>query len=346
MSLFSGKKPLPRIELTLPKGWNDLSTPQLEGMCRILIDFAKRYTASADYSEGAMLSRMFFLLTGLRITSEVHREEGIDADDRENDWYECEFEDEALRRRYQMVDGEVVPIRIYTWEIVQYGVMQLKWVLAPCNLVNFPYPTLSLRYRRQLVASEGPSTYMQNFSLRQYRFCCDYMALIAKLENSLTVMNRTPLKYGSTRIASVQDALDNARAGFLASLFNRSVVHVNDETGQVEDSFFFVSSQCNDNASFFKHFPDYKFQAISLWWQGMMLYLSRQYPKVFRKEKVGKANDDDPLKLYTRSTTTMIKYAASNEDEVNRTTYTIILQHINDMAEENERIEQMKKNSK
>jgi hypothetical protein len=78
----------------------------------------------------------------------------------------------------------------------------------------------------------------------------------------------------------------------------------------------------------------------------MMLYLSRQYPKVFRKEKVGKANDDDQLKLYTRSTTTMIKYAASNEDEVNRTTYTIILQHINDMAEENERIEQMKKNSK
>ena len=80
----------------------------------------------------------------------------------------------------------------------------------------------------------------------------------------------------------------------------------------------------------------------------MMRYLQHRYPKVFRTEKnISKVDPmDDPLKLYSRSTATMIKYAAETEEEVNRTTYTVVLQQMNDMAEENDRIKEMNKKHK
>lgn len=146
------------------------------------------------------------------------------------------------------------------------------------------------------------------------------------------------------QIAAQEQIVREARASFMAALFNRPIDHIDPDTGLKVCTPWFVPSQCQDNAYLFLDLDEAKFQCVSFWWQGMMLHLQRQFPKVFRRDKVKSgAKDDDPLALYTRSTATMIKYAAANEEEVNRTSYTIILQHINDMAEENERIEKMKK---
>lgn len=230
----------------------------------------------------------------------------------------------------------------------------LAWLLAPSTLTLFPYPELILLDSKtnENVTLTGPAEMMQDFSWRQYRFCVDFMSFLMKCENSLYDLQRQLLtaKGGKAnrikqQIEQQSQVVNDIRSQFLATLFSRPVEHIDRETGLTVTSPIFLQSQCNDNAYLFKDFPEEKFQAVSFWWQGMMNYLQQQYPKVFRREKVGKAGaqDDNPFSLYTRSITTMIKYTTANEEEVNQTTYTIILQHINDMADENDRIEEMRK---
>lgn len=381
-----------RIKINMPKGWKQLTTTQLEDVSRILVDMAKHYNLTGEYSQGRLFAEVFFKLNGLvpkgapvvdnKENENLKGLENLDAETVTllNTYYECEFRDEEKRKQMQDVDGAIVPIRIYIWEIAEITKMLqteldskgkpvpqkggLNWLLQPSEVETFPYPTLTLsphypeteekvgksdRKKRKKADKktdekvfEGPSMYMQNFTWRQYRIACDYISYLQKYENTLARMQRDSGKYGVTRLMQVQEQVKKIRSNFMACLFNADVTHVDDETGQTVTSPYFITQQVHDNAPYFYDFPEEKFQAVLLWWQGMMRYLSKLYPKVFKKEKVAGGEADDPLKLYTRSTTTMIKYAATNEEEVNRTTYTIILQHINDMAEENERYEQMK----
>lgn len=358
------KQPAP-LDLEVPKTWDALTTEQLEEVSRIFVDSAKAYTATGQYSEADVLSRCFLALAGLRVLSPMLHDDDDDEEDPSKSFFECEFVDEAVRKRKQMHNGQIIPIRIYLNELLYLAVGTpevdkkgsfkgmkggLQWLLNSCDRTIFPYPELTFpgtgkgKKKTPDVTFQGPAILMQNFSWRQYRIASDYMGFIPKVENSLLTMRKNSVKFGSTRIKAQEEQLQQVRAEFLATLFNASIPHINEETGQQETSYYYVSSQCADNAHFFLDFPEEKFQAILFWWQGMMHYLSKQYPKVFKKEKVGRSGpEDDPFKLYTRSTTTMIKYAATNEEQVNKTTYTIILQHINDMAEENERIDKMKK---
>ena len=243
----------------------------------------------------------------------------------------------------------------------------LSWLLKPSTRTIVPYPELTLpdphhqegqrerwldpntlqpavRTVPATVTLTGPAEMMQDFSWRQYRFACDFMSYLAQVENAELDARA---HHHAARAERLHRDVVEVRAQFLATLFTRPVLHQDPDTHQLVYAPRFTASQCQDNAYLFRDFPDEKFQVISLWWQGMMHYLAQQFPKVFRSTGVGKAAvgaDHDPLSLYTRSTTTMIKYAAANEEEVNATTYTVILQHMNDMAEENERIEQMKNN--
>ena len=202
---------------------------------------------------------------------------------------------------------------------------------------------------------------MDGMSWRQYRIAGDYMQYLAKCENHLVrlqqqaahtlktshphnLITSKPQNLITQQLSAAEQQVREVRAQFLATLFDRPIPHIDPDTGLTVTSPWYTSSQSQDNAYLFQDFPEEQFQVISFWWQGMMLHLQREFPLVFRREKVkGDGKEADPLALYTRSTATMIKYSAANEEEVNRTSYTIILQHINDMAEENKRIEEMKK---
>ena len=429
---------MPNISLSLPPTWNALTTDQLEGISRILIDSARHYTATGQYSTTDILTRAFFLLTGLRVTSLLMHDDpesgeslpmldDIDwDDDRALDcYYNCEFVDDAQRKERQTVGGRVVPIRIYLYELASHTVGALSqkdidsylkaverheklkatgrnptepavpvpsgplaWLLRPSSLTIFPYPTLTLPDTRRAneqyidpdtlqvavrrcpdtVTLKGPDEMMQDFTWRQYRFCTDFMSFLARCENQLydlqqqlrTLIHQlskrtssshinddTRVKRLTASIAQHDTLVHDIRAQFLATLFSRPVLYTDPDTQRPVYAPHFVQTQCADNAYLFKDFPEDKFQVISLWWQGMMNHLQHEFPKVFRREKVGKEPaDENPFTLYTRSTTTMVKYTAVNEEEVNQTTYTIILQHINDMAEENDRIKEMNKGTK
>lgn len=364
MNIFKRQQRDLRVKIDLPKGWNYLTTEQMEKVSAILIESAKKYNATGLYSQGELFARVFFELSGLRVMPNS----SLLTPNSEDKYYDCEFIDEEKRKTLQMVDGKIAPIRIYVSEVAAITHLLpteidkkgnivpptggLNWLLQPSDVVKFPYPEVELldisspKKARVKVKFEGPGYLMSNFTWRQYRNACDFMSYLSKMENTLVAMQKNSAAYGATKVAQQNERVKKVRAQFLATLFNRQVEHIDRETGNRINDYFYVSSQCHDNEHFFLDWSEAKFQCVSLWWQGMMNYLSKQYPKVFKKEKVGKASDDDPFKLYTRSTTTMIKYSQSNEEEVNRTTYTIILQHINDMAEENERIEQMKSSHK
>lgn len=396
------------IELNLPQGWNYLTTAQLEDVSRIFIDESKKFTESGTFNRVSLLVRCFFSLSGLRVISLPHIENKdteedfllpFDNVDPSSVYYNCEYVDERRRSKIQMVNGSIIPIRVYLNEILEMSVGKysskdidlylkkceryerrkaagkvadeptipepigpLSWLMKSCNLEVFPYPeivleeknrrkkerwinpdTMEVETRNSLptVTMYGPAELMQDFKWRQYRFASDFINYISKCENILYDLQKK--KAAKSRIERQQRIVDDLRAQWLATLFSRDVVHKDLDTDQLVYSPCFVTSQCNDNAYLFKSFPEEKYQSILFWWQGMMLYLQKRYPKVFTVSKVGKADrEDDPLALYTRSTTTMIKYAAANEEEVNNTSYTIILQHMQDMAEENERIEKMK----
>lgn len=244
---------------------------------------------------------------------------------------------------------------------------RLSWLLRHSTRTICPYPELTLfdmrstdkklmeryldpqtlqpavrRYPREVTLT-GPQELMQDFSWRQYRFASDLRSYLAKVENHLIQMQKRHMP--PHRIEQQQKLVRELRAEFLASLYSRPVLFTDTDTQQLAYEAHFIPGQSSQNAYLFMDFPEEKFQAIDFYWQGMMHHLQREFPKVFRSSEVKAIvpTDDDPFTLYTRSTTTMIKYAAANEHEVNETTYTIILQHMQDMAEENDRIKEMKK---
>lgn len=385
------KEPAP-LELNLPRGWNALTIEQLEEVSRILIDTAKKNTATGQWDRADMMTRCFFAVSGLEAVGLIHEPEeefsvappaltGDDEADEElqaqyqearatyqlsNSWYNCRFKDVRERVRRQTYEGKIRPIKITVGEIMYvalgYDKLGLKgtpthvdgplaWILSPSDLTNFPYYSLRLpdmKEKGKLVELRGPEPLMDGMTWRQYRFTSDYVQYLTKVENQLATMERNAAKYGSARLERQRKAVNEVRSQFLANIFCRKVKHNDPETGQPKTDFFFVSTQSSDNAYLFANFPIEKYQCVLLWWQGMMRYLQHRYPKVFRTEKnISKVDPmDDPLKLYSRSTATMIKYAAETEEEVNRTTYTVVLQQMNDMAEENDRIKEMNKKHK
>ena len=93
----------------------------------------------------------------------------------------------------------------------------------------------------------------------------------------------------------------------------------------------------------FTNYPDYKFQCILFWWVGTMNWLQKKYPKVFKKSPTKGQAQSNPLEVYTRTTATMEKYLGINEEEMNRELYTNVLQHLQDMMDESDRMKELNK---
>ena len=75
----------------------------------------------------------------------------------------------------------------------------------------------------------------------------------------------------------------------------------------------------------------------------MMFYLQTEYPRCFKRQAVkGQPKQNNPLELYTRTTATMQKYLGLDETEVNNQFFQLVLQHMDNMAKENDELERIK----
>lgn len=213
------------------------------------------------------------------------------------------------------------------------------------------FPLREVRRRKgfslRKVAFLGPAPLMDGFSWQRYRFAQDYMQNYMTVQNRLVQLQQLGRKASPTDVLKATKNLDMAKALFLATIYERRITYVDEETGRTVTRFRYQSSQSSDNAPYFRNFHDRDWQLVLLWWSSMMAYLGKTFPKVFKKQPVGKnERPANPLEIYTRTTATMEKYLSMTARDVDREPYTTILQQLEDISRHNEEMERINKEMK
>ena len=216
-------------------------------------------------------------------------------------------------------------------------------------IMRFPLPDLHLRRhpfgRRHTF--RGPNPMMDGFSWQRYRFCQDFMQLYADQQNQLVRLARQGRMASPDELLKAARSVDLAKAMFLATIFERRLRFVDETTGRPRTDFCYQSNQHSDNAPYFRNFPDGDWQLILLWWQSMMHYLAKQFPKVYKRQPVSSTGKTpNPLEIYTRTTATLEKYLQVTAHDIEREPYTTILQQLEDITNHNEEMERIQKQMK
>jgi hypothetical protein len=303
----------------MPKGWSDMTVTELETVASVLVEAAAQRPA---LTHKQVKVKLFLALTGLEVLESANPAKPVE-------------------EQYLVVcrRGHVERLVMYLWQMHYWMEEQMGWLDNPSNLLMFPYKEYKKWTWKGRHKYEGPSALMQNFQWRQYRIAGEYMGYFITESNRLVKMRESNVS--ASEIKKQLHAVARAKGLFLATLFNRKVKFVDAETKLIRKEFVYVSSQSIRNWRDFEHFSDVKFQVVLFWWTGTMNWLQKKYPKVFKSTNPKKNTVANPLELYTRQTATMEKYLGINEEELNRELYTNVLQHLQDMMDESDRMKEL-----
>lgn len=197
----------------------------------------------------------------------------------------------------------------------------------------------------------APKRYMSDWSWLQYRAATDYYEQYVKVANAVIRARMTAAPSSgrqgnpSSPLSGEQGniLLRDARSQWLATIFTRRVWYRDPPSGLLRYGFHYEEGQAARLSHRFDNISDVDFQKILLWWEGMQHHLQHCYPKCFKRgNSTPKRDVTDPLSVYSRSIATLEKYSGSDEETINRKTYTVVLQQLNDMVMENEEYERMK----
>lgn len=322
-----------RIDLHLPSNWNGMTTRELETIASVLLREAARVTKRRPFNFETAKVEMFFKLTDLEVLRGANPEKPI-----ELQYYVVRCKGSWKRKWSHFFAESEKPFNLYLWQIHHWMKENMKWLDSPSSLTRFPYPVIRSKFRWFV----GPSPLMQNFKWRQYRIACDCMSYYLIEQNQLLTMTASS-RTSAEELLKQTKHVDNAKAMFLATIFNSKVNYVDTETKRIMKDYAYVSNQCTNNLQYFRNFPDEKFQCILFWWTGMMNSLKRKYPKCFTKGEPKNQAQVNPLDLYTQTIATMEKYLGFDEKTVNDELFTIVLEHINRMISDNERMDKLNK---
>lgn len=340
-----------KINLTLPKHWNQCTTEQLELISRVMQEQLERQDRYHPFSMRNVKIAMFFALSGIQVVGGPNLQDPI-----EEQYYTCRLLKDGKH-------GDTFPL--YLWEInywlspraktdnkhsaeyMAQGADLLGWLdnERGMYLTKFPYPTVKLRrsWWRMKKEFQGVLPDMDGFSWAQYRFATDTMSSYVQLSNSLLQMQQMD-KYGEEQLMEQAENVGMARSMFLATVFNAKTKFIDTNTGMVKRDFHYESTQCTDNMRYFRNFPDYQWQVVLFWWVGMMHTLSRRFPHVFKVQKIDpRKRPSTPLEIYTATTATMQKYVGLTEDQVNNQSYSLVLEHLERLSKENEEMEKIRR---
>lgn len=308
-----------RIDLRMPKGWSDMTVTELETVASVLVEAAAQ---RPSLTPKQIKVKLFLALTGLEVLESANPAKPVE-------------------EQYLVVcrRGHVERLVMYLWQMHYWMEEQMGWLDKPSNLLMFPYKEYKKWTWKGRHKYEGPSALMQNFQWRQYRIAGEYMGYFITESNRLVKMRESNVS--ASEIKKQLHAVARAKGLFLATLFNRKVKFVDAETKLIRKEFVYVSSQSIRNWRDFERFSDVKFQVVLFWWTGSMNWLQKKYPKVFKSTNPKKNTVANPLDLYTRQTATMEKYLGINEEELNRELYTNVLQHLQDMMDESDRMKEL-----
>lgn len=337
-----------RIDLHLPRLWNNCTTAELEHIARVV----SRHTAEADryhpFSMDNAKAELFFVFTGIEAIEPVNQRTKV-----EEQYVTCRFVRPKFPHVMKMIrwffHERKNTFTLYLWQISDFINKNLKWLNGESQLYIFPYQRM---YRWAFINClprrkrfGGAETLMQDFTWQRYRFAQEYMSFYIDQANGLLKMQESPSSFSDEDIQKKLKDVDLARAMFLATIFVGRVRLIDHETMKFKSTYSYQSNQHSDNAPYFRNFDEVKWQVVLFWWSGMMNYLQSHYPHCFKKTKVSN-KATNPLDLYTRTTATMQKYTQLKAEDVDNQPSHIILQHLEDMAKENEELERMRQKNK
>lgn len=329
--------PPTKIDIKIPRAWNLCSREQLETIATVLMGQTLIADVISTSSMFQLKCNIFLALANIEVISTDKADSAniASTDDLLSKYYVCRL------------PGEKQTFRLYLWQLQSFVEDNLKWIddEKGNGLTNFVYPT----YKKWILYPlphyhlyDGPAVLMQDFTWQRYRFAQDYMEWYVHSSNELVRMTKKRRVYSVKEIARQEKEVRRAMGLFLATIYNRRTDYVNESTGLKEHDFMFRSDQSQANYQDFVGFSPVKWQVILLWWSGMMHYLQQRYPRCFKRQNTSDGHRSTPLELYTRTVATMEKYLGLDEQTVNDQNFHIVLQHMEDMAQQNEEMEKIR----
>ena len=323
-----------QLNLTFPTSWQECTLQQLEQVASVIIDVTERSDRFHPFKMEEVKLALFFLMSGMVIKEGPFVENGETSYLVTHPSIKEPFMLDMWKVSY-WIEGEIDPETINDKDGPQKDVPGVfDWLDGHGHLgpILFPYPKISLKKKSLLPVTKtfaGVQPLMQDFSWQRYRLCIDWMEEYVRRENiRVKLMQKAKgCPSHSISIVKAQQArkdMEYARAEFLSVLL----------TGSSKDK------------SYFLNIGDKRWQVILFWWSEQMLHLHKQFPRCFKESPIKGKKKSNPFELYTRTIATMEKYLGLDEDKVNNQTYTLVLQHMEDMAKENEEVEKMKRKQK
>lgn len=327
------------IDLTLPQGWNQCTTPQLEMIAATILRHTQRQDRYHPFDWLQVKTELFFLFTGLEVTGEVS--DPVDDDP--------EYQHRAflVRRARQgrhlpfrgQGGGEASSFPIYIWQVLSFIQQHLAWIDDPkaAPLLRFPYKERIVTREWHLHRTRWniPVPCLQRVThgptdglLQDYQWH-EYSHLQQLMERYVTLQNRAATSAGKATVPAGSPAgeIRAARNRFLATLF-----------------------RCTDHPQLVAAITDVEFQVILFWWSGFMHYLMQHYPRCFKQaggksknRKSANRKSPNPLDLYTSVIATMQTQAHLSEESINGQTFHIVLEQLERLAKQNEEMEKLSK---
>ena len=360
-----------KINLTLPKGWNQCTPEQLEHIAAITKEQVEKIDRYHSFDMQKVKIAVFFLFAGLKVDVYPDPRQPINE---QHYLVSIEPQKKSLLKKLltlcvpvpsdSIAGQECSHFPLYLWQLTYWltpksktkdktspeyiaqGAGLLDWLDADSGnyLTHFPYPLIKqkAKWYHQKKAFQGPRQDLDGFSWQQYRFASDMMQTYTKLSNNLVKMKKMN-KFTEEQLQQQAASVQSARNMFLAVIFNTTTNYIDPTTRMKKYDFHYEANQLTANAKYFADFSETQWQVILFWWSGIMHTLAHRYPHVFKVQKVSNEKPLTPMEIYTATTATMQKYAGLTEDQVNTQSYSLVLEHLERLSKENEEMEKMRK---
>lgn len=353
-------EPKQKIDLSIPTSYSRCTLRQLRGIASIMIDMVADSSPLRPFVMEDFKTAVFFFLTNLEVVSLANPDDPIG-----EQYYQVRFSAGFFRRLWNRIAGRNKPFLLYLWQ-VEWWIFphknpttrkttpgMLDWLDAdskdlflslPMDFVTRRQPGFKGLFCRKRF--KGPNPIMDGFTWKRFRYAQDYMQYYIDVQNRAVSIQKMGREASRKDLAEAVKQTDNAKALFLATIFEAKIRYNDESTGQARIDYHYQSDQSDDNQKYFLNFPDADWQIVLLWWSGVMAWLGQTYPRVFKKQSTKPQKPVNPLELYSRTTATMEKYIGINADAVEREPYTTILQQMEDIARQNEETERMQQRMK
>ena len=201
-------------------------------------------------------------------------------------------------------------------------------------------------FREYFAVKATPNPFLINI-LKEYGFgvdCSSMTELVMAEKMGFGSDQMTDGIMFSSNATPAEEFVYARKLGAIINLDDFTMVDFLEKTaGLPEKDSPYIPGQEVKNSKFFNRFSDIQMQVVLFWLVGMLTYLQRNFPKVFKKGNPKKQQQVNPFEVYTRITANLEKYLNGvNEEQINNETYTAVLTHLNDMMEEHERMERRK----